>query len=243
MDATPQQLEALVILQDVDRIRIQSRLALEKLPQQAKAAEVRRKLEDVVVKMSQVGKILDQVKSEIKRITDEDSMLAGKQEELQESIEGASEDFRSVTNLTRELEGVAKRRETLQFELGKAEARLSEVSAVADQAAQARDTLAKQESDLAESFRNEGNALLAKAQQAQEERDKVIATLPDSLAKEYERVLERCGGVALGFVKEGACTACRTTIDPNRLLQMRKEAPLSHCPGCGRIVVIERNTQ
>ena len=238
MDATQRQIDALRKLAHLDRERIQAQLALTKLPQQEQAARVRGKLEGVAVKIGKVQAMRDEATAQRQALRDEDAQLVERQDEVQAQIGEVQGDYRRVTALTRDLEGIAKRRETVQFEAGKLDERLSEVEAVLAQATAARDALAQQEADLAASYRQEGGALKAKADAALAARDGLLAELPGDVATDYERVLAKCGGVALAAIAGGACSACRSPIDADRMLQLRKEAPLSHCPSCGRLIVV-----
>lgn len=238
MDATPQQLDALRALQEADRQRVQAELAITKLPQPAQAAEIRKKLEEVVKKIAQVQKLQNEVNTAIVRFTTEDEGLIAKQEATQNKIEEAQGDYRSVTSLSRELEGMAKRRETIAFELGKLQTRKNEIDTVLNQALQARNTLASQEAKLAAEYKSEGLSLKETILEMQTKREPLLQSLPDNLVHEYERVLKNCGGVALATIVDNSCSICRSTIDPNRKLQMLKEAPLSHCPSCGRLIIV-----
>lgn len=239
MDATPAQIDALRKLQELDRTRIQAASALTKLPQPAQAAEIRKKLEALAVKIGQVRSLRDDVVAQINAINDEDERLVVKQQQTQAEIEQSSDDYRKVATLTRDLEGAAKRRETLEFELGKATTKLDEIEALLAQALAGRDALAQQEQTLAEDYRHAGGALKAQMEAALSVRDAFLAQLPQPVASDYQRVLDKCGGVALAEVNGSSCSACRSLIDANRALQMKKEAPLSHCPSCGRIVILE----
>lgn len=239
MQANDQQIDALRKLQEADRIRLQSMLALEKLPQPAQAKEIRQKLEAVVAKLAQVQKLHDESSNRLDQLLHEDEDLASKQAQVQESIDEAQGDYRIVTSLTRDLEGMAKRRETVAFEMDKIESRIKEVDVVLGQAMEARDALVRKEEDLAAAYRKEGGDLKATAEAAMGQRGELAKTIPEDVLADYERVLAKCGGIALTSLDGDRCGACRSVLDPNRMLQVRKDAPLAHCPHCGRIIVVE----
>ena len=239
MQATSEQIDTLRKLQEADRSRLQAALALEKLPQPAQAAQVREKMEGIVAKIVQIQALYDEASSSIDKLQDEDDTLERRQKFLQNEISLAKDDYRKMTTLTRELETSAKRRETVSFEMDKATKRMEEVKKVLDKAVSARDTLAAQEADLAAAYRSEGGKLKKAVDAGMEQRTKLIASLPEDVRAEYERVLARCGGVALAMLEGTRCSVCRNVIDDSRIVQMRQEAPLSHCPNCGRLSIVE----
>ena len=66
----------------------------------------------------------------------------------------------------------------------------------------------------------------------------LAASLPGELADRYERAAKHCGGVAVAILNENACGACRVPIDAGRLASIKREAPLSMCPHCKRLLVV-----
>lgn len=239
MEATQSHIDTLRILQELDRRRLQAQLALESLPQKQQAEQLREKLKGVVSKIAQVQKLYDDAKGELVRLQTEDEKLVNKIAETQTAIDQAEGDYRSITALSRDMEGMQKRRETVKFESDKVEARIAEVDKVLRGACEARDALIKQEEALAVSYRAEGGALKATAEEALKQREPLVAQLSAELIAEYDRVSKKCAGIALTTVEGGCCSVCRNTIDESRLLQMKAEAPLSHCPSCGRIAIME----
>ena len=239
MEATQSQIDTLRTLQELDRTRLQAQLALESLPQKEQAEQIREKLKSVVSKVAQVQKLFDDANSELLRLKTEDEKLVGKIEDTQAAINEVQGDYRSVTALSRDMEGMQKRRETIRFESDKVSARIAEVKKVLTSALEARDALIKQEESLAASYRAEGGALKAVAEEALKHRESYLTQLPEKLIAEYERVQKKCAGIALSAIVGGRCSVCRNVIDESRLLQMKAEAPLSHCPSCGRIAIVE----
>ena len=99
---------------------------------------------------------------------------------------------------------------------------------------------AKEEKLIAE-YRAKGGEILARVNQFKPERDRMVAFVNDQkLLATYERIAKAKGGVALSSLNENACTVCRTTFDHSRVLGLRTEAPLSVCPSCGRLMVIDK---
>jgi len=70
---------------------------------------------------------------------------------------------------------------------------------------------------------------------ARTERKGLAGQLPSPILADYDRILRARGGVALVPVaKPNFCGACRVTITPQRLQELRAQASLIPCESCGR---------
>lgn len=67
------------------------------------------------------------------------------------------------------------------------------------------------------------------------ERKELAGQLPGPILADYDRILHARGGVAVVPVaKPNFCGACRMTITPQRLQELRAQASLIRCESCGR---------
>jgi uncharacterized protein len=67
------------------------------------------------------------------------------------------------------------------------------------------------------------------------ERKELASQLPGPILADYDRILRARGGLALVPVtKPNFCGACRMTITPQRLQELRAQASLIPCESCGR---------
>ncbi|MGH9891859.1 MAG: zinc ribbon domain-containing protein, partial [bacterium] len=67
------------------------------------------------------------------------------------------------------------------------------------------------------------------------ERKEVARQLPGPILADYDRILRARGGSALVPVaKPNFCGACRMTITPQRLQELRAQSTLIPCESCGR---------
>ncbi len=240
MQATKEQISALESLQNLDRKRIRAQLDLTKLPQPAAIEEISQRKAAVADKYNQIKELLDQVELKLQRYAEEDDDLAGRQREKQTDISQAGGDYRSIKSLTRDLEGIAKRRETLEFEMGKLDKRITEIKTVFTQAANALEALNSKEGTLRQAYEQQRSALEQTALAANQQRPQFTAVLSPELFDVYEEALARCGGIGVSRLDGDRCGACRSTIEPNRLLQVEREAPISRCPHCRRLLIIDR---
>jgi len=67
------------------------------------------------------------------------------------------------------------------------------------------------------------------------ERKELAGKLPANILSDYDRILRARGGLALVPVaKPNFCGACRMTITPQRLQELRAQSSLIPCESCGR---------
>ena len=67
------------------------------------------------------------------------------------------------------------------------------------------------------------------------ERKELAGKLPSNILSDYDRILRARGGLALVPVaKPNFCGACRMTITPQRLQELRAQSSLIPCESCGR---------
>ncbi|WP_283171009.1 zinc ribbon domain-containing protein [Curtanaerobium respiraculi] len=239
MEATPEQISLLQQLQEHDRRRLRAKLALENLPQPAKIAAVRSKREAVQAKFDQIETLRQRQDEALEHIGDEDAQLVERQKETQAKIDELQGDYRSVNSLTRDLEGIAKRRETLEFESTNIMGKLDEISVLASKVAAALEQLSAQEAKLSDSYGEKAVELKRIMEDEGQAALRVASDLPRNLLAWYRDAARLHGGIGIALLEEGRCGACRNVIEENRLLQIRREAPLSTCPHCGRILIVE----
>ena len=239
MQARTEDLALLLKLQQADLDALHARKKLEALPQRVKIAQARRKKTQVDEKREQVEKLLAGIEEEIAAIEDEDGRLAERQRVVQSEIDEVRNDYRSVEVRTKELNGIAKRRVALEEQLGDASERLAKVEALRDQVIEAFDTFAREEAEAVASYREEGGALQRDIAVAKAAHARIVADLPDELITLYDKTASRCGGVAVGLLSGTQCSVCRVEVSRDRLIELRKNAPLANCPACQRLLVVE----
>ncbi len=239
MKATPEQIKTLDALQEVDRQRIKAKRELTNLPQKEAIEQLREKRRELAEKTLQLDALLESAEKALSALNEEDEQIVQKEAATQLKIDEAQGDYRSVTSLTRDLEGMQKRRETLEFEMNKADAKLCQVKTVCDKAHAAERVLADKETAAIGEMNAHVSDLQSVIDSQTAARESLAANLPEEMIDAYDRAVKRCGGVGVSHLRDGMCSACRHGIDNNRLLQLRVDAPIAQCPACHRLLVIE----
>jgi predicted nucleic acid-binding Zn-ribbon protein len=238
MEATPDQIAVLEKLQEIDRARLQAERKLVKLPYRDQVVELRKRKKDIVGKLEKVEALHARESRQLQRIETEDRQLSEKQQKTQEKIDGSSGDYRAVNTWTRDLQGMAKRRAALDGEMTRCMAKLSEIEAVRTRGQASMREIDKQEERLVELHRAESDRLRGEVEKCRAAGFALAARLPKDILDAYAAAVQRCGGVGLAHLEGTHCSACRVSIDPNRLLQIRRDAPLAECPSCRRLLVV-----
>ena len=239
MQAERQDLESLLEVQRIDLLVMQLKKQRIELPQRIQVMRIRKKRDEIQEKLDQVMALQKKADAQMTMLEDEDRMLAEKQERAQELIDAAGTDFRKVESHSKEMAGVAKRREDLAVKMLDAEAQLQKIKDVRTQLEGGIAAAEAEEARLRAAFEADDQALIDQIKELTAKRSELRASLPDDLLALYDKTATRTGGVALGKLEGETCGVCRTGIEGGRLIELRSKAPLGNCPNCKRLLVIE----
>lgn len=239
MRATDQEIVLLQKLQEVDRDVLSARKEFEELPHRQAILDSRQKMSGVLKKKTQVQDMLDAAEEELDTLSAEDGQLAIKQKDAEDTLSQVQGDFRSVEAHSKELNGIVKRRAKITADLQAVEDQVARISPVMKQIMQACEELDKQEQRLVASFQQQGCTLKARITEGEQAHSAIADHLSKDLLAAYDTASKRCGGIALARLEKDRCGACRATFDQGRLSQARAQAPVSQCPFCQRLLIVD----
>lgn len=239
MQAEFTDLETLLEIQKIDLEIMQAKKKRVELPQRIEVMRLRKKRGEIQEKLDQVYELQKRADGEMTEVEDEDRSLVEKQERAQELIDAAGSNYRKVESHSKEMAGVAKRRETLAEKRIEVQAQLDKIKGVRDQLEGAIAASEAEEARLRTAFEGEDAALADQIRACTAKRDEMAASIAPDLAKLYAKTAEKTGGVAIGKLEDDTCGICRTGIEGGRLIALKAEAPLGTCPTCKRLLVIE----
>ena len=239
MLATAAEIEALEQMQRIDIENIHTAKKLEELPQRAALLEIRQKLAAVVKKKTQVQDMLDVAEDELHELMAEDERLAKKQDETQEALERVQGDYRSVESYTKDLHGVAKRREKLAEDMERVDQQIERVKPIMSQIMEGTAGLEAREKDLIVSFQQEGGALQHAIADNNAQLKALQGQMNADLFRAYERACKECGGIGVAEMVDDTCSACRTHFDGSKVSRIKQDAPVSKCPSCRRLLIVK----
>lgn len=238
MEATREDIEGLFELQRIDLEVKRLTKELDDLPQRSIIVAAREKTTEIEAKAEKVAELKRVTARKITRIDDEDASLAKKEAGVQAAIDAAHGDFRNVEARTKELAGIVRRRGTIAEDRAAIQAELDKIGAMEAQIALAVEEISAKEQQAIDSFQKQGGELKLAIAKLEAARGPVEAKVDDDLARAYDRIVARSGGVAIGVLDDSRCGVCRMPIESGRLIDLRSQAPLGICPACKRLLVI-----
>lgn len=238
MEASVQDIENLKRLQDVDVAAANAQRELDGLPERTQLADVRAKLIAIRQKQQEIEKLADSNRTELSRIGAEIEVITLHQIETNEKIGSSNSDHQLREALSKDLKSLVDRGKELEKTREAILARESQIANVKHQIETAIGALAAQESSISATLEAKISVLPDQLAEGRSEHERLIAVLPAEVAEGYERARRHCGGVALAELVDGQCSTCRSKLDDTRLLQVRRQAPLSVCPMCRRLLII-----
>lgn len=239
MKCSPETLELLDDLQALDFTILNLERTFETLPQRQNILKARQTLEDLRTRKASSTALVEKAQAKVDGILEEDAEVAEKQKAIEELLSGKATGYRDVEARNKELSALAKRRETLAHHLGGCDADLEKAKAADAKISAAIALVETQEAREVATFKEQGTELQKRIARAKAERAALAPKVDADVLALYDKTAERCGGVALGHLKGSTCSVCRGTIDEARLHQIRREAPLSSCPHCRRLLVVD----
>ena len=239
MQAEYQDLDVLVDIQRIDLQIMQKKKARGELPQRIEVVKVRKKRDEIAPKLDKVLGLQTAKEAEKTKIEDEDRSLVERQERAQADIEAAGTDYRSIESHSRDLDGIVKRRVTLEESLSALNAELDKIKAVRQQIEDALALCDQREEALRAAYQEQDDDLVDQVRKLLARRAELEKTIPADLLKLYEATAAKTGGVALGKLEDATCGVCRTTIEGGRLIELKAQAPLGTCPNCKRLLIVE----
>jgi len=235
-------------LQEADSQLLQLQAKLEELPQRQQIADTQQKHSEFQAKAAQVAQMRKKSQAQIKLLQDEQASLAERMAAAQAEIDKAH-DYKQTQALSREIDGFAKMTAKLEDdELAEME-KLEKLKSVEQQLAQALEKLAAQEQRLTDGYRQQGSAINKAIAAEQLKREQLAASLPETLVKRYEKALTAKSGIAVAYLEDSHCSACRVNFSEGQLLNLRQPAAdagakegahwgISECPHCHRLLVV-----
>ena len=238
-EPTAEQLELLLALQDThSRIR---RLEHQRddLPEQrqldeaqTRIAELQRAHDDVRLELEQVGSRQRQLERETEVLVERrdaervrlyDGSVAN--ERQMRSVEAEVEATqRRISEHEDELLEVLEGVEELESRQAELESELAQGREQVEQLTAARDEAAK--------------GIVDELAEAEVTRERQAEELGSELLERFQAAAQRAGGVGVGKLEQGTCSACRIELSRADIGELLAGPPLTTCPECRRLLVI-----
>lgn len=226
--------QTLYQLSKLDRELARAKNALENIPEAAQIVECRAKRKELKAKQDQVFELTDDVNEKLAKFDEEETKLIEKLKDLQETLD-TSADYRVTSKVTRDMEGLVKRQETISQQTDALLERQMKIDHLAAQVSDMLQKLDHKEHHLTEDFKEKGAKAKSLVDQLQERVDAATAELPADLVRRYEKLKREKGGIAIAHFEGSHCSACHTEFMTGSLAKLKNGPEIGECPNCHRI--------
>lgn len=238
-DPRPEQLQELLQLQQTDaRIR-RIRTQLDDLPEQQQLDEVERRDGELREQHDGIRVDLDRVATASRRIEGEVDLLRQRKDaEHARMYSGDISSPKELQSLRAEIDSTERRIREHEDQLLEVMQRVEEMEERASVIATEREELAQRIEELTAARDHAAQELLAQLAELQVARESQRSAIPDDLLERYDRKHDKLGGVAVGELRDGMCTACRIELPYVEVNALLDGPPLATCPQCDRLLVV-----
>lgn len=239
MFATPEEINALLNVQQIEYDIMHKTKEFEELPQRETILNCREQRVSITEKISKIQSLLKDNEKKRTHVTDEDTSLEKKEHGVQAAIEAAGTDYRNIESRTKELDGIFRRRKVLSEELATIDEEAAKINQLLSQAQSALSDIDASELAATNIFKEQGSQLKTEIAQAENTKRELLQSVNDELSKAYAEVANRSGSVVIGKLESSRCGVCRAAIDAGRIIELRAQAPVGNCPICKRLLIVE----
>ncbi len=233
--------DVLLALMEQDLAIARATKALDELPEKKAIIQLRQRLKEIEGVAEKAAAYLRKANAMVSRAADDVASVQAKIDAEQAKVlSGSVTDSKELQNLTREIEALARRKDTLEREelglMEKAEAGEAQVARVQAALAEGR----AKEASLIEEYKARGGELQTEIARLKAGREAIATRLPQPLLARYETLRASKNGIAVGELKGSLCTACRTAIPAGEAQSLAAGPEIGECPNCRRIIVVRQ---
>ncbi|MGV8082719.1 MAG: zinc ribbon domain-containing protein [Coriobacteriia bacterium] len=230
------QVNALLDLQELDLAIGRERKHLAELPEKTALLELRAKKHEVTELRAKGELLLGKLRKDLKAHQDEIFTLTQKIDAEQAKVMETT-DHRVVQSITREMDGLRRRRDKVENEsLGLME-RIDKATGQVATIDEALEKLEQKEAVLTERYKTVGQELQLEIAKLEVRRAEVAKSLDAELLERYESLRKVKGGIGVGRLEAGGCTACRMQLPAQRVRALESGPAVGVCPQCNRLIV------
>lgn len=232
--------ERLLALQEKDLAITRAEKMLDELPEKMAVLQLRKRLKDIDGVREKAAAYCRKAQAMVTRSNDEAASIQQKIDAEQEKVlSGQVTNPKELTNLTRELDALKRRKDAVEFEelklIEKADAGEAQLAKVEAALAEG----AAREAELIEEYKAKGGEMNRDIARMKAEREKLAAAVGGELLARYEALRASKHGIGAGSLKGEICTACRTQIPSGTVQQLRSGPSIAECPNCHRILIVD----
>jgi hypothetical protein len=239
MYASPEQCRVLLNLQDLDNKRRAARSAFDGHTEKEDITKLGAQAALLVSKQSTLRQASRGIESHLSDISERIKTLTEQQNSAQSEINENTNNYHIVAARSEELKRLEQSIKELHQEEEQALLELERADELARKIQSALSDIHTKEQQLSALHTKARDEYAVLVDTLNDKRDELLAALPGELVRCYEEAARKNKGVALARFQNNACSVCRAQFDHDRTIALRSEAPLSSCPVCGRLLLVE----
>jgi predicted nucleic acid-binding Zn-ribbon protein len=238
-DPDREQLRGLLQLQQADsRIR-RLRHQLDDLPEQQQLDEVEQRAGVLQEEHDRLRIDLDRIGAAQRKLEGEIELLRQRRDaEHARMYSGDISNPKELQSLRAEIDATERRIGDNEDKLLEVMEKLEEYEGKLGEVTGEQEQLGARAEELTAARDEASQGLLAEVAELEVERDRQRAGVPEEHLARYDDKLAQSGGVAVGELVEGMCTACRIELPYAEVQRLLDGPPLATCPQCRRLLVV-----
>lgn len=234
--------EALLALQELD-------LELDRRQREIEAPEDLSRLRELLKTAKRLDGIVTTLTARKKDADMELEELDGQAQELRRQIEAVRErvrtealDHRQQAYADEQFSQLSKRLDKTEYQAERAMETAEALGAKHGEALRAREHVRGDVAAVKLRIRESVAGAQAAVEELRSERAQLEAEVGDELLATYEQARDRFDGLAVERLGEGRPSVCSMALDPSSLDLIHRQAPITRCPYCRRILVVEEGS-
>lgn len=229
--------QALLALQELDIEELRAEKRLEELPEKKAILDARHKQREISELKGKADMLASKLNAQLKAHQDEITTLTDKIDGEQKKLQETS-DHRQVQALTREMDGLRRRRDKVEMESLELMERIEKAAGQVVKIDEALAQLALKEQALIAKFQEHGAEIQAEIATLKGKRDAAARHISAGTLERYEAIRKSKGGVAVGRLDGDMCTACRVSLPGTEVAKLREGGDIAVCAQCRRLLVV-----
>lgn len=238
-DFRPEQLRELLELQQTDLKIRRIKAKLDDLPEQRELDEAEAKATELREQHDAIRVDLDRAEAEQRKIDGEIDLLKQRKDaEHARMYSGEISSPKAVQSLRAEIDATERRISENEDALLEVMEKVETLQGQADELTTQHDAITSEVETLSEKRDTAAQGLLAEKAELEVQAEKQREGIPDELLARYDAKAEKLGGMAVGELADGMCTACRIEFPYSELNELLDGPDLATCPQCSRLLVV-----
>lgn len=230
--------EALIRLQEIDLTLMRISARLKAMPQEQRLEVVKRSERKLQSELSRIVGQRKDSEMELEETDEERSRLLEAQQQVRQAAL-AETNHRQIKGYEERLSSLAKKLEKLSHDKSEKIQFVEKLRRAESNAHALLERLDIQRRGLVASKERDSSDLMDRAAKLAKERKELLGALDERTQESYERAMRRFGGLAVEVLSGNMPSTCRVRLQASQLATALSQGPITECPYCHRILVIE----